>query len=36
MGDCPVCKEGILEEGVMLEEGLEWPIHKCKSCRWWG
>ncbi len=34
-GGCSNCN-GPLEDGVMPEEGVDWPILRCTRCSWWG
>jgi len=35
---CPQCGKMTVEEGVMPEDGADYPIHHCtdSKCGWWG
>jgi len=32
---CPNCKSTNVKPAIMLEEGIEYPIHRCEDCAWW-
>lgn len=33
---CPSCGDEDLEDDIMVEDGEEYKIKKCKTCGWYG